>query len=107
MRSPAPARLMSRGSSLRWPRPGRARGLSARSPSTIALETVLGTAWMAATTGESMERWSRRVASPNGTTEAGLAVLDDKALDDLVGVTIDAAARRGAELADEARPRRS
>jgi pyrroline-5-carboxylate reductase len=81
---------------------GERRGLSNQIASTIAIETVLGTSWMAATTGESMEAVVTRVASPNGTTEAGLAVLD-KALDDLIEVTIDAAARRGAELADNAR----
>jgi pyrroline-5-carboxylate reductase len=59
---------------------------------------------MAATTGEDMESIAKRVASPKGTTEAGLAVLDrDQVLDQLVGVTIEAAARRGAELAEEAR----
>ena len=69
-----------------------------------ALETVLGTAWMASTDRESMESIARRVASPNGTTEAGLAVLDhDGVLDQLVALTIDAAARRGAELAREAK----
>ena len=57
---------------------------------------------MAATTGEAMDAVAKRVASPNGTTEAGLAVLD-KALDDLIGATIDAAARRGAELAEAAK----
>jgi pyrroline-5-carboxylate reductase len=81
---------------------GEARGLSSQIASTIALETVLGTAWMAATTGETMDDIARRVASPNGTTEAGLAVID-KALDDLIEVTIDAAARRGSELAEAAR----
>jgi pyrroline-5-carboxylate reductase len=81
---------------------GERRGLSNQIASTIAIETVLGTSWMAATTGESMEAVVTRVASPNGTTEAGLAVLD-KALDDLIEVTIDAAARRGAELANDAR----
>ena len=51
-----------------------------------------------------MDSVARRVASPNGTTEAGLAVLDhDDVLDQLIGVAIDAAARRGAELADEAK----
>lgn len=85
---------------------GERRGLSPEIASTLALETVLGTAWMAASTGEDMESVARRVASPNGTTEAGLAVLDrDAVLDQLIGVTIDAAARRGAELAEEARPR--
>jgi pyrroline-5-carboxylate reductase len=81
---------------------GEARGLSRETAATIALETVLGTSWMAATTGEAMDSVVKRVASPNGTTEAGLAVLD-KALDNLIGVTIEAAARRGGELADEAK----
>src|SRR5579884_1004962 len=79
-------------------------GLSAEIASVIARETVLGTAWMAATTGEDMASVARRVASPRGTTEAGLAVLDhDEVLDKLVALTIEAAAKRGAELAEEAR----
>lgn len=81
---------------------GQKRGLSYEIASTLALETVLGTAWMAAVNGESMESVAKRVASPKGTTEAGLAVLD-QALDDLIAVTIEAAARRGAELAEQAR----
>lgn len=83
---------------------GEERGLSPQIAATVALETVLGTAWMATSTGESMDAIVRRVASPNGTTEAGLAVLDGAAgLDALVGATIEAAAKRGAELADEAK----
>lgn len=83
---------------------GQKRGLSEGTASTIALETVLGTAWMAATTGEDMQSIAKRVASPKGTTQAGLDVLDHQhVLDELIAVTIDAAARRGAELAEEAR----
>ena len=83
---------------------GERRGLSPEIASTLALETVLGTAWMAASTGEDMASVARRVASPNGTTEAGLAVLDrDQVLDQLIALTIDAAGRRGAELAEEAK----
>jgi pyrroline-5-carboxylate reductase len=83
---------------------GEKRGLSTEIASTIALEAVLGTGWMAATTGESMDSIAKRVASPKGTTQAGLAVLDrEQALDQLVGLTIEAAAHRGAELAAEAR----
>ena len=67
----------------------------------IAVETVLGTAWMAAATRDPMEAIVDRVASPNGTTLAGLAVLDPH-LDNLIASTIGAAARRGAELAEEA-----
>jgi pyrroline-5-carboxylate reductase len=81
---------------------GEDRGLSSEIASTVALETVLGTAWMAASNGEAMDDVVRRVASPNGTTEAGLAVLDT-GLGDLVEATIEAAARRGRELAEEAK----
>jgi pyrroline-5-carboxylate reductase len=83
---------------------GTKQGLSQATAATIALETVLGTAWMAASTGETMDELARRVASPKGTTQAGLAVLDaEGALQELIGATIDAARRRGAELAAEAR----
>jgi pyrroline-5-carboxylate reductase len=85
-------------------RAGERRGLSTEISATIALETVFGTAWTAAANQESMESLAKRVASPNGTTEAGLSILDkDAALDDLIGATIDAAARRGAELASDAK----
>jgi pyrroline-5-carboxylate reductase len=47
---------------------------------------------------------ARRVASPKGTTQAGLAVLDhNDVLDQLMAFTIEAAARRAAQLAEEAR----
>lgn len=83
---------------------GEKRGLSKEIASTIALETVLGTSWMAAATSESMDDVARRVASPGGTTEAGLKVLDhDGVLDELIGLAIDAAGRRGQELANEAK----
>jgi pyrroline-5-carboxylate reductase len=85
---------------------GEQRGLSREIATTIALETVLGTAWMAATTGETMEDIAQRVASPKGTTQAGLEVLDrEQVLDQLIGVAIAAAARRGEELAEEAKSR--
>jgi pyrroline-5-carboxylate reductase len=83
---------------------GVRRGLSEDIASTIALETVLGTSWMALSRNEGMDEVARRVASPKGTTEAGLAVLDhDHVLDELIALTIEAAGRRGAELAEEAR----
>lgn len=85
-------------------RAGTGLGLDPQVAETLARETVLGTGWLAAASGESMESIATRVASPNGTTEAGLAVLDrDAVLDQLIAVTIDAAARRGAEIAQEAR----
>ena len=83
---------------------GEARGLPPGLAQAVALETVAGTALMAEARGEAMDEVARRVASPKGTTEAGLAVLDaGEALDRLIAETIAAAARRGAELAAEAR----
>ena len=81
---------------------GEGRGLPPEVARAVAVETVFGTGWMAAAGSESMESIATRVASPRGTTEAGLAVLD-AGLRDLVRRTIDAATERGAELAAEAR----
>lgn len=79
-------------------------GLPEALSATIARETVLGTSWMAASSGETMDALARRVASPNGTTEAGLAVLDnDGAIERLIGDAIEAAAERGRSLAEAAR----
>ena len=83
---------------------GEDRGLAPGLAQAIALETVAGTALMAEARGEAMDDIVRRVASPKGTTEAGLAVLDeDGVLDRLIAETIAAAARRGAQLAQAAR----
>jgi pyrroline-5-carboxylate reductase len=83
---------------------GVRQGLPQELAATLARETVLGTAWMAASSGEPMEAIARRVASPNGTTEQGLAVLDkDRALDRLIADALEAAAERGRSLAEEAR----
>lgn len=84
-------------------RAGEARGLPSEIARIAAVETVFGTAWMAASSTEPLAAIVDRVASPNGTTEAGLAVLDPE-LAALVLRTIEAAAKRGAELAAEARP---
>ena len=81
---------------------GVERGLDPALADAIALETVLGTSAMAAARKETMASIAHRVASPNGTTEAGLAILDAE-LDRLVSQTLEAASRRGAELADAAR----
>jgi len=83
---------------------GEKLGLSNEIATSIAVETVFGSAWLAAAGKEPVESLAKRVASPNGTTEAGLAVLDqDGALDALVSKAIEAAGRRGKELAKEAK----
>ena len=81
----------------------RGLGLGDKLAARIAVETLVGTAAMAET-GESMDDLARRVASPKGTTEQGLAVLDDArdGLRPLVGRMLDAAIERGRQLAAEA-----
>lgn len=83
---------------------GEDRGLAPGLAQALAMETVAGTALMAEARGEPMDEVVRRVASPKGTTEAGLAVLDGQGrLDHLIAETIAAAARRSGELAEQAR----
>jgi pyrroline-5-carboxylate reductase len=81
---------------------GQARGLDPALALTVARETVFGTAWLAASTGEPMDEIVARVRSPKGTTDAGLAVLDAE-LPGLIDRTLTAAGRRSAELAEAAR----
>jgi pyrroline-5-carboxylate reductase len=84
---------------------GIERGLDATLARAIANETVFGTAWLVAAGQQSPDELARKVASPKGTTEAGLAVLDrEQGMLALVRETIEAAARRGAELREEVRP---
>jgi pyrroline-5-carboxylate reductase len=79
-------------------------GLDPAQAQRLALATVEGAAALAAGADAPPGELARRVASPGGTTEAGLAVLDaDAALARLVRATLDAAAGRGAELAAAAR----
>jgi pyrroline-5-carboxylate reductase len=71
----------------------------------LALKMVEGAAALAATSGDDPETLARRVASPGGTTEAGLRMLDeDRALADLLQRTLEASRLRGLEMAADARP---
>ena len=81
-------------------------GLSSEQSGRLAAAMVEGAAALPAASGEDPETLARRVASPGGTTEAGLAVLDaDRALRDLVERTLEASRRRSLEMASEARQR--
>jgi pyrroline-5-carboxylate reductase len=67
-----------------------------------------GAAALAAASDETPAALAQRVASPGGTTEAGLAMLDaDEALAELLARTLDSAHRRSLEMAAEARGARS
>jgi pyrroline-5-carboxylate reductase len=81
-------------------------GLQREQAMRLAASMVEGAGALAAGSDEAPEELARRVASPGGTTEAGLAVLDeDKALARLMLRTLEASRRRGRELAAAARGR--
>lgn len=84
---------------------GEELGLGTAEAAGMALATVRGAAELAARSGPiaspgDFAALAARVASPGGTTEAGLAVLEaDRALDRLVAATLRAAHDRSVELA--------
>jgi pyrroline-5-carboxylate reductase len=79
-------------------------GLPSDQAGRLALKMVEGAAALAAASEDNPETLARKVASPSGTTEAGLHVLDeDRALFDLVERTLAAARARSLEMAAEAR----
>jgi pyrroline-5-carboxylate reductase len=78
---------------------GAKLGLPPAQAARMALATVGGTASLLDQTDEDPAAMARRVTSPNGTTQAGLAVLDENGLfGTRVAATLEAAARRSAEL---------
>ena len=83
---------------------GAALGLPADQAGRLAMAMVEGAALLAAQSEHSPGELARRVASPGGTTQAGLDVLDaDQALARLMAATLTAAADRSAEMAAAAR----
>ncbi len=83
---------------------GAALGLPADQAQRFAVATVEGAAALARTSGDAPDALANRVASPGGTTRAGLDVLDDgDAMRALFAATLTAAARRSEELAEAAR----
>ncbi|HEX6375909.1 MAG TPA: pyrroline-5-carboxylate reductase [Allosphingosinicella sp.] len=79
---------------------GAELGLPAAQAARLSAAMAAGAAALAAESAETPEQLARRVASPGGTTEAGLAVLDDQeGLRRLVSRTLEAARRRGIEMA--------
>jgi len=79
---------------------GAALGFAPDQAQRLALAMVEGATDLARQSPYSPADLARMVASPGGTTEAGLNVLDaDQALEKLVTATLRAARDRGAELA--------
>jgi pyrroline-5-carboxylate reductase len=85
-------------------RAGEALGIPTDQAARLALATVDGAAAMAAVAAASPATLADRVASPGGSTRQGLNVLDrDDALVKLLTETLQAAERRGREMAAEAK----
>ncbi len=78
---------------------GIAEGLSPDLAQRLALETLAGTARLALQSHLGPGDLVETVRSPNGTTHAGLVVMDGSNFAEIVGQTIHAAATRSRELA--------
>ncbi|MFL6845091.1 MAG: pyrroline-5-carboxylate reductase [Allosphingosinicella sp.] len=82
---------------------GAELGLPPDQAARLAARMAEGAAALAAASPETPEQLARRVASPGGTTEAGLRVLDDQGgLLTLISRAIAASRRRGQEMARKA-----
>jgi pyrroline-5-carboxylate reductase len=73
-------------------------GLPRHVAEVLATQTVLGTARLLVETGEHPAQWKDRVASPGGTTIAGLHELEAGRLRACLIAAVEAAAKRSAEL---------
>jgi pyrroline-5-carboxylate reductase len=80
---------------------GVARGLPASAARTLAVQTVLGAARLAAASDEPPGVLRERVTSKGGTTAAALAQLERGGFMDLIAAAVAAADERAAELGDE------
>jgi pyrroline-5-carboxylate reductase len=77
---------------------GTAVGLPADVATTLALQTIHGAGRMLVESGQSPEDLRAAVSSPNGTTVAGLAVLDERGVRDAFAAAIERATERSREL---------
>ena len=83
---------------------GEGLGLAPDQAARLAAAMAEGSAALAASGGVTPTELARRVASPGGTTEAGLKVLDgEDGLRALILRTLEASRRRGLEMAEAAR----
>ena len=78
---------------------GKRLGLSAEAARELTLQTFRGTAVLLQSTGMETQALVDMVSSPKGTTVAGRAVLEPSDVGEVIFRTVEAAARRAAELA--------
>jgi pyrroline-5-carboxylate reductase len=77
---------------------GEAVGMPRDVAAQLAIQTIMGAGRMLAETGETPEALRAAVSSPNGTTVAGLAVLDEHGVRDAFAAAIARATARSKEL---------
>ena len=75
-------------------------GFTPQAARQLALDTVLGSASLAAQSADPASVLRERVTSKGGTTEAALRVMDERALKDIVTAAAAAACARSTELGD-------
>ncbi|MFY9269163.1 MAG: pyrroline-5-carboxylate reductase [Candidatus Manganitrophaceae bacterium] len=80
-------------------------GLSREVALQLSIQTVLGAAQMALETGDHPARLKDFVASPGGTTIAGLHQLEEKGIRAAFIAAVEAAAKRSEELGSISRPK--
>jgi pyrroline-5-carboxylate reductase len=82
-------------------RGGEKMGLSRQSSLRLAAQTALGAAELMITSQKSPADLIRMVVTPGGTTAAGLRVLEERAVADALADAVEAATKRGEEMARE------
>ncbi len=73
-------------------------GLKQETALKLVVQTFLGAAHLARASDDSLSELRRKVTSPGGTTAAGLAVLEEKGLRDMIIEAVSAACTRSLEL---------
>ncbi len=77
---------------------GEKMGLTRDNAAELAIQTIIGTAKLLET-GMPPEGLRKMVTSPGGTTAAGIRVFEEQGLKELVSQALEAARKRGEELA--------
>jgi pyrroline-5-carboxylate reductase len=77
---------------------GVREGMTRKDALVLVEQTMLGTAKLLLEKGQNPQDLIKAVASPKGTTVAGLAVLEKSSIADILSRTVHAAAERSREL---------
>jgi pyrroline-5-carboxylate reductase len=80
---------------------GKELGLKGSAARRLAAHTCFGAGVMVVKSDEKVAELRRRVTSPGGTTQAALEVFEDSGFRQMIHKAVEAAAKRGRELAHE------